>query len=64
MSIKLSWMPRAAIAVWMSVIFTLHLALPPERHEAADMLAGALMVPAIMTHGAQPPKLVAAIKSL
>ena len=43
MSIELSWMPRAAIAVWLSVIFTLYLAPSREKYEAADMLAAALL---------------------
>lgn len=61
MSIKLSWMPRVAIAVWLSVIFTLCLAQYPQKYEAADMFAVALLMLATMAHGAQLPKLVSAI---
>lgn len=64
MSIELSWMPRAAIAVWLSVIFTLYLAPSREKYEAADMLAAALLVLTIMVRGARPSELVAAIKPL
>lgn len=64
MSIELSWMPRAAIAVWLSVIFTLYLAPSPEKYHAADMLAAGLLVLTMMVHRARPSKLAAGIKPL
>lgn len=64
MRIELSWMLRAAIAIGLSVIFTLYMAPTPEKYEMADILAVLLLIPVLAKYRMGLSKWADSIKPL
>jgi hypothetical protein len=62
MKIETSWLPKAALALWLSVILTLYLA--PEKYQTADMLSALLLILFLFRYRAKLSTLVGGIKVL
>jgi hypothetical protein len=64
MKIETSWLPKTAVALWLSVILTLYLAPTPEKYEKADALSALLMVLFLLKYRTKLSGLMDGIKVL
>lgn len=64
MKVEPRWLPKAALVLWLSVIFTLYLAPTPQKYEKADLLAVLLLIPLLVRHRKQLSPLVDGTKPL
>ncbi|MDO9438426.1 hypothetical protein [Hydrogenophaga sp.] len=64
MKVDPRWLPRAALILWLSAIFTLYLAPTPQKYEKADALALLLLIPLFVRYRAQLSTLLSGSKPL
>lgn len=53
MRVEPRWLLKAALILWLSVIFTLYLAPTPQKYEKADLLAVLLLIPLLVRYRTQ-----------
>jgi len=64
MKFESSWLWKAGLALWLSVIFTLYLAPTPEKYRVADWLATLLLAPTLVVYRSHLQKLAESFKPL